>query len=184
MPNTLAPAPPAGEAAQLRAQLAVAQARIFELERLADSDPLTGLPNRRPFMRAIDRAIRQFDRHGTPAAVMFIDVDGLKAINDGGGHAAGDAALLQVAATLREEVRGSDTVARIGGDEFGLVLDHLNEEAAHTKKALLGDAVGEATMVRLSIGVATIRAEDKVEAVLGRADADMYRMKRAQRSDK
>ena len=183
---------PMNEAIRLRAQLAEAEARIAELERLADTDPLTELPNRRPFMRAIARSIRHLERHGTPAAVLFVDVDGLKAVNDAHGHLSGDAALLHIARTLQREVRASDLVARIGGDEFGLVLDHVSESAAHAKSAALAEAVretpvafGDASItVHLSIGVATVRENDSTEAVLRRADDQMYAVKRAQRSDK
>jgi diguanylate cyclase (GGDEF)-like protein len=183
---------PLSDAGRLRAQLAQAEARIAELERLADTDPLTELPNRRPFMRSIARSIRHLERHGTPAAVLFVDVDGLKAVNDLYGHLSGDAALLHIARTLQREVRASDMVSRIGGDEFGLVLDHVSETAARAKCAALVKAVretpvafGDASIsVRLSIGVATVREGDSTEAVLRRADDEMYAVKRAQRSDK
>ncbi len=183
---------PLSDAGRLRAQLVQAEARIAELERLADTDPLTELPNRRPFMRAIARAIRHRERHATPAAVLFIDVDGLKAVNDRHGHLSGDAALLHIARVLHREVRASDTVSRIGGDEFGLVLDHVSEPAARAKAASLARAVSDAPLifgdaaidVRLSIGVATMREGDTTEAVLGRADNEMYAAKRAQRSDR
>ena len=183
---------PLGDAARLRAQLAHAEARIVELERLADTDPLTELPNRRPFMRAISRSIRHLERHGTPAAVLFVDVDGLKAVNDLYGHLSGDAALLHIARTLEREVRASDVVARIGGDEFGLVLDHVNEDAARAKAVTLAKAVSEAPVrfgdaainVRLSIGVATVLQGDTTEHALRRADDEMYVAKRAQRSER
>ena len=178
---------PLGDAGQLREQLAIAELRIAELERLADTDPLTELPNRRPFMRAIARSIRHLERHGTPAAVLFVDVDGLKAVNDGFGHLSGDAVLLHIARILHREVRASDLVARIGGDEFGLVLDHVAVEAARAKALALGAAVsgapvtfGDAVIdVRLSIGVAAARIGDTTESLLRRADEDMYAAKRA-----
>ncbi|CAM3030216.1 GGDEF domain-containing protein [Sphingomonas antarctica] len=183
---------PLTDAGRLRAQLAHAEARIAELERLADTDPLTELPNRRPFMRAIARSIRHLERHGTPAAILFIDVDGLKAINDLYGHLSGDAALLHIARVLQREVRASDVVSRIGGDEFGLVLDHVNEEAARAKATALSAAVSDAPVrfgdaaisVKLSIGVATVMQGDTTEHALRRADDEMYVAKRAQRSDK
>ena len=185
-------AQPMSDVSRLRAQLAQAEARIVELERLADTDPLTELPNRRPFMRAIARAIRHLERHGTPAAVLFVDVDSLKVINDRHGHVGGDAALLHVAQTLQREVRASDVVARIGGDEFGLVLDHVTAEGAHAKCAALLAAVRDSAAafaessihVELSIGVAALREQDTTEAVLRRADDNMYVAKRAQRSDR
>lgn len=183
---------PSSDVARLRAQLAQAEARIAELERLADTDPLTELPNRRPFTRAIARSIRHLERHNTPAAVLFVDVDGLKAVNDLHGHLGGDAALLHIARTLQREVRATDLIARIGGDEFGLVLDHVDEVAARAKAATLALAVSDVPAafdnasigVRLSIGVSPVRLGDTTEAVLGRADAEMYGVKRAQRSDR
>ena len=178
---------PLSDAARLRAKLAHAEARIVELERLADTDPLTELPNRRPFIRAISRAIRHLDRHGTPAAVLFVDVDGLKSVNDLRGHLGGDAALIHIARILQREVRASDVVARIGGDEFGLVLDHVAEAAAQAKAASLAAAVNDAPVdfgdsainLRLSIGVATACEGDTVESLLRRADDRMYAVKRA-----
>src|SRR5690242_1112063 len=104
------------ENAALRAQVAELEARIEKLERLADSDTLTPLPNRRFFFRAVERAVAQRARHGTPAALLFVDLDRLKEINDEHGHGIGDQALIHTAWLLREKVRGSDVVARIGGD--------------------------------------------------------------------
>jgi diguanylate cyclase (GGDEF)-like protein len=183
---------PMNEVVRLRHQLAQAEQRIAELERLADTDALTELPNRRPFMRAVSRAVRHLERHGTPSAVLFVDVDGLKGINDRYGHVSGDAALLHIARILQREVRASDLVARIGGDEFGLILDHLDEAAARAKCAALVRAVydapvtiGQETLpISLSIGVAVVQEHDSTDAVLSRADADMYAVKRGQRSDR
>ena len=100
------------ENAALRARVAELETRIEKLERLADSDTLTPLPNRRFFFRAIERAVAQHARHGTPAALLFVDLDRLKEINDAHGHSTGDQALIHTAWVLREKVRGSDVVAR------------------------------------------------------------------------
>ena len=174
----------------LRAALDGMRARVEELERLADSDTLTPLPNRRFFVREVDRVLRHVARYGTPAAVMFVDVNALKAINDAHGHQAGDAALIHVAAVLKRELRATDVVARIGGDEFGLLLDHLDEDQAVAKAAsLVAVLAGEPLdlgarqlAVGLSIGLTMIRKDDGVDAILARADADMYAAKAAQRS--
>ena len=174
----------------LRAALDCMRARVEELERLADSDTLTPLPNRRFFVREVDRVLRHVARYGTPAAVMFVDVNALKAINDAYGHQAGDAALIHVAAILKRELRATDVVARIGGDEFGLLLDHLDEDQAVAKAAsLVAVLAGEPLdlgarrlAVGLSIGLTMIRKGDNVDAILARADADMYAAKDAQRS--
>lgn len=173
----------------LKAAIDDMRARIGELERLADGDTLTPLPNRRVFVREVERATAAFARHGSPAAVMFIDVDSLKGINDRWGHHAGDAALLHVARVLRRELRTGDIVARIGGDEFGLLLDRLDEPAARAKgEALLATVAIEPLelgtirlYIGLSLGLAMIGAGDTVDAVLARADTQMYAAK-AQRS--
>lgn len=174
----------------LRAALDAMRTRVDELERLADSDTLTPLPNRRVFVREVERVSRHVARYGTPAAVLFVDVNALKVINDAHGHQAGDAALIHVAAILKREVRATDVVARIGGDEFGLLLDHLDKDAAAAKAAslvaVLADErldVGAAQIsVGLSVGLTMIRAEDNVDSILARADGEMYAAKAAQRS--
>lgn len=174
----------------LRAALDEMRERLAELERLADSDTLTPLPNRRVFVREVDRVMRHVARYSTPAAVMFVDLNALKAINDAHGHQAGDAALIHVAAILTRELRATDVVARIGGDEFGLLLDHLDEDQAVAKAASLVAVLADEPLdlgarritVGLSIGLTMIRKDDSVDAILARADADMYAAKAAQRS--
>ena len=174
----------------LRAALDEMRARVEDLERLADSDTLTPLPNRRVFVREVERVARQVGRYGTPAAVMFVDVNALKLINDAHGHQAGDAALIHVATILKREVRATDVVARIGGDEFGLLLDHLDQDAAAAKAASLVAVLasehldmGAAKLsVGLSVGLTMIRPGDNVDAILARADSEMYAAKSVQRS--
>lgn len=164
--------------------------RLDEVERLADMDTLTPLPNRRCFVREVERVVSQVARYGECATVVFIDVDGLKAINDRHGHSAGDAALIHVASVLRREVRAGDLVARIGGDEFGLLLDHLDEETATAKAAALMAALqaspldlGEYSLtIGLSMGLAMVQPEDSVDTLLARADGRMYAAKAAQRA--
>lgn len=173
------------ENARLRREVARLEARIAELERLADTDTLTPLANRRAFAREVERVVAHTARHATPAAVLFLDVDNLKAVNDRWGHGAGDAALLHVARLLRSEVRASDIVARVGGDEFGLVLDRLDEEAARLKARALTDAVATTPLrhattsitLGLSVGLTMVRQGDTADAVLARADAAMYASK-------
>jgi diguanylate cyclase (GGDEF)-like protein len=171
------------ENAELKARIAELEELAERLERLADCDTLTPLPNRRFFVRSIERAVAQLARHGTPAAVLFIDVDRLKAINDIHGHGAGDQALIHIAWILREKVRSSDLVARIGGDEFGVLLEYADEEAAREKAAVLRDAIAARPLERkiaisVSIGVTAIRSADTPEAALARADSGMYAVKR------
>lgn len=181
-----------GVDARLVEEIAALRARIVELEKLADSDTLTPLPNRRAFLRELDRLIRHVARYGEAAAVMFVDVDGLKTVNDAHGHHAGDAVLLCVAGLLPSLLRATDVVARIGGDEFGLLLNHLDEAAARDKADLIHRAIAEecialdaATInVGVSVGVTVIRGNDTADAALARADADMYVARRQARSDR
>jgi diguanylate cyclase (GGDEF)-like protein len=175
----------ADENALLRASLAEMRERLEELERLADTDTLTPLPNRRRFLRELERSVGQASRHGTPAAVLYIDLDSLKAVNDRHGHIGGDAALIHVARLLQGLIRTTDVVARIGGDEFGLILDHLDhnsaiETAERISKYIAAtplDLGGNRVPLKASIGVATIMAGDSAEDVLRRADRNMYRAK-------
>lgn len=173
------------ENALLRASLAETRGRLEELEQLADSDTLVPLPNRRRFLRELDRVVSQVERHGTPAAVLYIDLDGLKAINDVHGHFAGDAALIHVAKLLSGLIRTSDSVARIGGDEFGMILDHLDHNSAiETAERICRfiadhplDLGGSEVKLDVSIGTTNILAGDSVEDVMRRADRNMYRAK-------
>lgn len=172
----------ASENERLRKALAEMQDRVVELEQLADTDTLTPLPNRRAFMRRLEAVVQYASRHNTPAAILYIDLDGLKPINDDYGHVAGDAVLLHLAQLLTENLRATDMVARIGGDEFGLILDHLNEADARAKaKALVEHvstqrvAVGRSTItIRVTVGLAMVRANETVASLLERADAAMY----------
>ena len=163
--------------ALLRAALAETRERVAELEALADTDALTPLPNRRCFLRALDRVTARAERHGTSSALLMIDIDGLKPINDRHGHTAGDAALIHVAKLLGSLVRSTDHVARIGGDEFGLILDHLDHNSAIETAERISSCIaanpvdlgGKLVPLKASIGIATILPGDGVEDVLGRA---------------
>ena len=174
------------ENALLRASLAEMRERLCELEQLADTDTLTPLPNRRRFLRELDRAVSQANRHGTPAAVLYIDLNGLKAVNDRHGHVAGDAALIHVARLLQGLIRTSDAVARIGGDEFGLILDHLDHNSAIETAERIAcciassplDVGGSSVRLEAAIGVATIISGDTSEDVMKRADRNMYLAKK------
>ena len=171
------------ENARLRVTVAELEARIERLERLADSDTLTPLANRRFFFRAVERAVAQLARHGTPSALLFIDLDRLKQINDAHGHGVGDEALIHTAWILREKVRSSDLVARLGGDEFGVLLEYADAAAATEKAAALKQAVEDQPLhgrlpVAISVGATALKSTDTPEAALARADQAMYAAKR------
>lgn len=173
----------------LRGEIRALRIQLGELERLADSDTLTPLLNRRAFLREVERQIARVARHPEPVAVMVADLDGLKALNDREGHLAGDNALMHVGYTMKAQVRATDIVARIGGDEFALILEGLDKDAASAKAKSLASniAVGgleSGLTVSISIGTAVIEAGDTVDSVIARADADMYAVKAAQRSER
>ena len=128
-----ATAPSAGllaEIERLKHDLVLAAQRIAELEARADDDPLLGILNRRGFERELTRSLAYVKRYGAGAALMFIDLDGFKSVNDRHGHIAGDALLKAVAAALKGHVRASDVVARLGGDEFGVLMWNADEALA------------------------------------------------------
>ena len=107
--------------------------QIAELEARADVDPLTDILNRRGFDRELKRSLAYISRYGTDAALVFLDLDGFKGVNDRHGHAAGDALLKAVARELTGRVRASDVVARLGGDEFVVLLWNVNATQALAK---------------------------------------------------
>ncbi len=177
----------AEENRRLRASIDEMQVRLQELEKLADCDTLTPLPNRRAFLREVERVLRQVERYGTPAALLYVDVNSLKGINDRFGHAAGDAALLHVAASLSDLVRATDFVARIGGDEFGLVLDHLDGASAADTAERIAECIARVPVsvggcdiiVSVATGMTTMDKGDTVEGAIARADRNMYAAKAA-----
>jgi len=175
------------EISALRGKVARLQERVEQLDQLAHRDSLIDLPNRRGFMRELERLIARVDRYGINAAMLFVDVDGLKMINDTFGHRAGDEALVQIANLLSTGVRHSDVVARIGGDEFGILLECSDEGSAQETAARLIDQIsdsdfmhdGEALPLGVAIGVGMITALDTAEAIMDRADEAMYARKAA-----
>lgn len=152
----------------------------------ARTDPLTGLPNRRLFAERVEQALARRARSGSSVAVLFLDLDGFKLVNDGLGHAVGDQVLVAVAARLEGCLRTSDTVARLGGDEFGVLIEDvvsLDEPVAAADRiaATLAEPVrldGRSVSVRASIG-ATIDAglATTADELLRNADTAMYRAK-------
>ena len=175
------------EIGMLRGRIAQLQERVEQLDLLAHEDSLVGLPNRRGFMRALDRLIDRVGRYQENCALLFVDVDGLKLINDSFGHQAGDEALIQIARLLVGGVRKSDIVARIGGDEFAILLSHSDEDSARETASRLIDVIadsdfmhcGQPLPLSVAIGAASISSEDTPETAMARADHEMYRIKAA-----
>jgi diguanylate cyclase (GGDEF)-like protein len=141
--------------------------------------------NRRGFERELKRAIAYVKRYQTPAALVYLDLDGFKPVNDRHGHAAGDVVLKAVAATLNSHVRASDTVARLGGDEFVLLLWNLKPADAAAKAARIEALIASAAIawgeghlsVGASAGVTVLSPRDDAADVLKRADQAMYARK-------
>src|SRR5579863_7068252 len=135
----------ATERDRLRDELGKARSRIASLERLADEDALTPVANRRAFVRQLTRMIAFTNRYGVPASVVYFDVNNMKQINDAHGHPAGDAALRHIATVLRDNVRSSDVVGRLGGDEFGVILAQTDQEQANNKAAALAEKIAQSS---------------------------------------
>lgn len=162
------------------------------LARMAHYDTLTELPNRLMIHQRLAHAVSLAQRHHTLVGVVFIDLDNFKTVNDGLGHAAGDNLLRQVAVRLRERVRQEDTLGRLGGDEFILVLEHLRhpQQVAQVASAILETLSqpftlegGQEVYVRASIGIALFPEDGRDAAELVRnADAAMYESKRRGRN--
>ena len=173
------------EIERLRQRIAELEDRVRLLDELAHQDPLIAVPNRRGFMRELESLIARVSRYGESAAMLFVDIDGLKRINDSFGHKAGDEALIHVANALVEGVRKSDFVARLGGDEFGILLAHADEHTAYETATRLSrqieadEVVCEAHTLPLgvAIGATMVRRDDSPDAVIARADRAMYRAK-------
>jgi len=162
--------------------------RTAELHALLLRDVLTGLPNRRALMETLPNAMERAARSGKPCALLFLDMDGFKAVNDNHGHEEGDELLRQFGSRIAEAVRRTDTVARLAGDEFVVVLENLAhvgdaEDKAQSLLAALRAPYtlkGAAVMVGASIGVALHMPGDRADlgAWLARADHAMYAAKR------
>ena len=173
------------EVERLEGELTAARAHLAQMEVHADIDPLTAVFNRRGFERELARAIAYLKRYGGSAALVYVDLDRFKPVNDRHGHAAGDAVLKAVAALLVRNVRASDTVARLGGDELGLILWNLGEADAQAKARRLeamiaGTAIawGSASLsVGASAGVAMLDPAATSADAIATADRAMYARK-------
>lgn len=158
------------------------------LERLSRTDDLTGLMNRRAFIDALQRRLRHLQRHNRSGALLFIDLDNFKAVNDGRGHSAGDDLLRRIGAHLVAAIRAGDLAARLGGDEFALWLEEADAEGAEAKaeslrrlgRSLDREFGAPGRPFGFSIGTAlSSQTDDEAAALIARADAAMYAAKRA-----
>ncbi len=170
------------EVQRLREELELANKRLSHVETLADQDSLTPVLNRRAFVRELSRMMAFAERYQAPGSVIYFDIDGLKEVNDSLGHSAGDAVIGHLAEVLVRNIRASDIVGRLGGDEFGVILTQTKREAAQDKANYLAEAIqgeparwnGTQMKVRVSFGVHTFSGDEAVDDALHAADQAMY----------
>jgi diguanylate cyclase (GGDEF)-like protein len=155
--------------------LGLAVAHLDARERLATlalTDSLTGLSNRRAFRAGLEAEVERARRRREPLALAALDCDHLKAVNDGGGHEAGDALLAELAAAMRDVARGQDHLARTGGDEFAWLLPDTGADAAARAVQRLRERLGGRASV--SVGISELAEGDEPEELLRRADRALY----------
>ena len=182
---------------RLQDRLSTAEDRLQDQARRMEShiaeartDPLTGLPNRRAFDDALVRRIAEWQRKGAIFCLMMADVDHFKALNDRHGHPAGDGVLRDIAELLRHNVREMDMVARVGGEEFAVILPSTNSRDARRMAERVRTAVASTTFrfdelelhVTVSLGLAIVQIGDDPVSLLGRADEALYTSKRSGRN--
>jgi len=160
--------------------------QLRRLEDTALQDPLTGIGNRLYMERRLQIAILEFQQHGTPFGILFMDIDHFKLINDTYGHEAGDKVLRMVTATLHRNLRTEDTIARWGGEEFVALLGGLNSSSlgrmAEKMRTLIEHSTlwmrGKNVGVTISIGMTLIQPTDStIQSIINRADHNMYKSK-------
>jgi diguanylate cyclase (GGDEF)-like protein len=177
------------EIERLKREVAIARARVAELEARADVDSQLDILNRRGFERELERARAHVQRYGTQAALMFIDLDGFKAINDHYGHGVGDAVLKAVVRELSAHVRASDIIGRLGGDEFGVLIWRVDEAQAGAKARELEILIGGVAVMHgqariqaaASVGTAPLLAGSSATEIIAAADRAMYLRKEQRR---
>lgn len=175
-----------GEVDQLRREMSQIQERLRESEQLADRDPLIPVLNRRAFVRELSRVVAYARRYDEPAGLVYFDLDNFKNVNDAHGHAAGDAALHHLAELILANVRETDILGRLGGDELGLILARADEDTAKAKAEQLAGLVRSRPVIyedkkislSISVGAVSFTGEDGADEALARADRAMYEAKR------
>jgi diguanylate cyclase (GGDEF)-like protein/PAS domain S-box-containing protein len=160
--------------------------RVRQLSLETETDPLTGIGNRRSMEAKLQASVKDRRRLGAPAGVLFIDIDHFKNVNDTLGHEAGDRVLKMVARTLDHNLRSSDSLARWGGEEFLVLLEHVDAQSlvtiAEKLRMLMGQSYletedGTVLRVTVSIGATLIRPTDTQQSVVSRADRLLYQSK-------
>jgi len=178
------------EVDRLRQELSVFKERVALLEHEADHDPLLSIGNRRSFVRHLVRMMSYAERYGTSGCILYFDLDGLKRLNDVEGHAAGDAALRHVAQLFLSNIRESDILGRLGGDEFGILLAQTGLKAGKEKAASLAKQIessplqwkGKPMSLSVSYGVHLFEGSEDIDTAIEAADKKMYEQKRERKA--
>ena len=178
------------EVDRLRQELSVFKERVSLLEHEADHDPLLSIANRRAFVRHMARMMAYAERYGSTGCILYFDLDGLKQINDSEGHAAGDAVLHHIAELFLGNIRESDILGRLGGDEFGVLLAQTGLKAGKEKAAGLAKLIeshpfdwnGKQLPLSVSYGVHLFEGREDIDAAIAAADQEMYAQKRQRKT--
>jgi diguanylate cyclase (GGDEF)-like protein len=178
------------EVDRLRQDLESAKGKLETLQTQADRDVLLPVLNRRAFVRELSRMLAFSERYNVPVALVYLDLNGFKPVNDAYGHAAGDAALAHICEILTQNIRESDILGRLGGDEFGLILPKADMDTAQRKAMALHDRLRERPFawqgvvlpVSFAHGVTVMQTGQTATDAIAAADQAMYRAKRAQAS--
>ncbi len=173
------------ELAKLRSQNKRLRHQLIEMEHTADMDPLAPVYNRRAFIREVSRAQSVLDRYDITSAIIYLDLNCFKSVNDQFGHAIGDDIIREVGHVLKANTRECDMVARLGGDEFGVLLFKVTDSLARKKAVALCDRIADIRIdipnadinVSASFGVSCCDTSLTAEQSLSMADKDMYRNK-------
>lgn len=173
------------EVGDLRRELQDQRAHMSRLESEADRDVLLPCFNRRAFVREISRIVSFVERYGAPASLIYVDLDDFKAVNDRYGHGAGDMALQRACAVLGGNIRESDVLGRIGGDEFGVILAKATQAEAEAKADMLAELIKASPLVwenkaiplTFTTGAYQFRPGESPAEILARADRAMYERK-------
>ncbi len=179
------------EVDSMRRELELAHRKISELEKLADLDGLIAISNRRAFVREMTRMISYSQRYGINSSLIYLDLNDLKMINDTYGHSAGDAALTHMANIIMQNLRDSDIVGRLGGDEFGVILPKASAKHARAKAQSLIDALGKNPLIwegneiklHVAYGVCPLMGTESADQALDKADQNMYAHKKLLKQD-
>lgn len=173
------------EVDRLTQDLAEMKQRVADLEAIADQDELLPVLNRRAFVRELSRLQSFGDRYDLKASLLYLDLNHFKTVNDTHGHAAGDKVLASFIDTLRKNLRDSDVIGRLGGDEFGIVLPNADLAAAKQKAGSLAQAIekmkvpfeGKILRVTVAVGACMLSRDVGAEDALATADKDMFEAK-------